>query len=146
MPPRPAHLPPDLTDHWPDDPANDDLARLAQDLVSSRRELSTISLDRIHVRLRQEVVRVERRQTWMTIAAIFILAVAAFLGARAFITARTSSPATTDAPPVRDSIPIQDQFQVTLPAATPKTPQRPLIDLAPDRALFGEPTSLPSKP
>ena len=146
MPPRSTQLPADLTDHWPDDPANEDLARLAGDLVSTRRELPTISLDRIQLRMRQEVIRTGRRRRWRTIAALFVLVIAGYMGVRAFLTARTSSNTTTHASRGGDSTPVQDRFQVTLPAATPKAPNRPLIDLSRHSALFGGPTSQPSKP
>jgi hypothetical protein len=49
------------------------------------------------------------------------------------------SPTTPDHPVASTDVPIQDQFQVTLPTATPKAPDRPLIDLENTGPLFGDP-------
>jgi len=147
MPTRPTQLPADLTDHWPEDPLNEDLARLASELVSSRRELSALSLDRIQVRVRQEIIRVGRRRRLMSIAAVFVLAIAAIIGARVFFATRTDSRIEPRAPDANGAAPIQDQFQVTLPSATPRAPSRPLIDLAGNEFPFVRPsTSQPNKP
>ncbi|MEZ0266122.1 MAG: hypothetical protein ACAI43_15440, partial [Phycisphaerae bacterium] len=131
--------PPDLTDGWPDDPANAELARLASDLFASRPQLPPLALDRIQVRMRQEVVRVARRRRVATVAAVLVAAAALAIGLPYAFRTRPTQPApagpTTSAP----DVPIQDQFKVTLPTATPKAPERPLIDLENAGPLFGDP-------
>ncbi|HYE20493.1 MAG TPA: hypothetical protein VEA69_18745 [Tepidisphaeraceae bacterium] len=131
--------PPDLTDGWPDDPANADLARLASDLFASRPHLPQLALDRIQVRMRQEAVRVARRRRVATVAAILIAAAALAIGLPYAFRTHPTPPAPAEPTASVPDVPIQDQFKVTLPTANPKAPHRPLIDLENAGPLFGDP-------
>jgi hypothetical protein len=134
---RPRESLPELTEDWPDD-ANDELARLGQDLFAAAPPLPQIALDRIQVRMRQEMDRASRTRRLRTFAACAVAAVAVGLGVYGWV--RTGGP--RDAQPAKVAAPaeapaaVRDRYDVTLPPTAPAAPDRPLIDLRRYDELF----------
>lgn len=134
---RPSKTAADLMQGWPEDPTNDDLARLGQELFTNRPELSQLALDRIQIRMRQEMNRPWWQRRWRTVIGVLFAAAALSVGIGAFFMlskhelSRHSSSGPTTAPVVRD------RFQVTLPASSPKPPDKPVIDLGRYNDLIG---------
>lgn len=142
---RPSKTLHDLSQDWPGDPANEDLARLGQDLFANRPELSQLALDRIQIRMRQEMNRPWWRRRWRTLLAAFTAIVALSLGVHAWLaSSKHESPphnlnAKTETPPV------QDHFGVTLPNTSPKPLDRPVVDLQKYNDLLGRDAKEPKR-
>ena len=134
---RPTDTLPDLTEHWPDDPANEELSRLGRELFVNRPELLPDALERVRATMRREM---DRPRRWRTVLALAIACLAIALGVIAWQATRgprhVGVPTTSTQPAM-----VRDRFEVTLPPASPKAPDRPLIDLNRDKELFS-----PSKP
>jgi hypothetical protein len=128
---------PDLSQDWPSDPANEDLARLGQDLFASRPELSQLALDRIQIRMRQEMNRPWWQHRWRTLLASFVAAIALSLGIHGWISSSKSHDVLHHSGNEKVEVPpVQDRFNVTLPNTSPKPPDKPAIDLQQYNDLF----------
>jgi hypothetical protein len=128
----------DLTDDWPDQPGNDDLARVGTELFADGPELPQIALDRIQVQMRQEMNRIGRRRRLRTILFMLVacgaIAVGLWAWQRGRTAHRTGVPTTQKAAPAA----VRDTFDVPLPRSTPAAPPKPLIDLQGNGKLFGK--------
>lgn len=127
--------PADLTDAWPDDPANEELARTAADVFAAAPALPQIALDRIEVRMRAEIARVERyrRLRRLLIVGLGVVALVAIAWLAAGYLRNRPLPRGESGPA---SAPVQDRFRVTLPPTSPRAPDKPLVDPARDADLF----------
>jgi hypothetical protein len=127
----------DLTDAWPDDPANDDLARTAADLFAASPALPQIALDRIQVQMRAEMIRLDRLRLFRKL--IFVTLATLALAAGVWLAVnRSRRAAPTSEKPQPAPASVHDRFQVTLPPTSPKSPEKPLLDPAKDADLFGK--------
>jgi hypothetical protein len=133
---RPSKAAADLTQGWPEDPGNDDLARLGQELFANRPELSQLALDRIQIRMRQEMNRPWWQRRWRTVLIYIVGAVALSLGAYGLInsSSRHTARDTSGTPASRPA--VQDRYEVTLPGTSPKPPDKPVVDLGRYNDLF----------
>jgi hypothetical protein len=126
---RPSKTAADLTQEWPEDPANDDLARLSQELLANRPELSQLALDRIQIRMRREMNRPWWQRRWRTVIGALFAAVALSMGIGAvFMLSKHESPRYSGSGPASAPA-VRDRYEVTLPGSSPKPPDKPLIDL-----------------
>jgi len=139
---RPSKTLPDLEKDWPRDPANEDLARLGQDLFANRPELSQLALDRIQIRMRQEMTRPWWQRRLRKLIACTIATIALAIGLYTFFTIPTPHTNITKHPEERT---IQDHYEITLPPTTPRPPKKPLIDLQQNNDLFKPDTKAPPK-
>lgn len=128
---------PDVTEGWPEHPGNEELARLGNELFGHLPGLPQIALDRIQVRMRQEMNRPWWARRWRTLLGVGVAAVALSIGTWGWLRSThpragtsPSAGATTQPPGVRE------RFDISLPPTSPKPPERPLIDLRRDQDLF----------
>ena len=131
--------PNDLTDGWPDDPGNADLARFGADLRASLPALPDEALARVEQKLARERKAIRRRRAVLVgvgIAAALLLSAA--VGWRLW---STSAPAPTPEPPrtAKEDAPaerVDDRMTVQFAPAQVETPERPLVPVERYQSLF----------
>jgi hypothetical protein len=99
--------------------------------------LPQIALDRIEVRMRQEIERVGRRRRWRTVVAGLVACAAIAAGAFAWV--RTAGKSGTNVGGHATTAPaavVRDRYEVATPPGTPRAPDKPLIDLEGNGNLF----------
>lgn len=135
-PPVPGPLS-DLTEGWPDDPENAELARLAHELRTARPQLSSAALERVRHSTGEAVVRAihaRKRSTWnarvLGAAAMILLAV--FLRLLAF----TSGQAPVSS--VRDKTPssVTDTYTLNCSIPAPARVDRAVVSLQRYASLY----------
>ena len=125
-----------LTEGWPPDPDNADLAHFAEQLRAARPEMSEDSLQRIGQAVRKEIVsRHARRKRW----AVGLAAAAAAAVLITLALVRDSSP---PAPPPSDgaaqtqAAEVHDSCTVELAPPRAPAPERPPLQLEDHQSLF----------
>lgn len=124
--------PHDLTEGWPNDPENADLARFAEELQRSLPQLPDAALQRIERRLTHEADRLPRRRwPWLrlgVVAAGILLLALAWTAPRLLVRPPGVAPSEDW---VVDSFPME---LARPPAAI--APERPLVRLNENQSLF----------
>jgi hypothetical protein len=142
---RPSKTLHDLSQDWPSDPANEDLARFGHDLFAIRPELSQLALDRIQIRMRQEMNRPWWQHRWRSLLAAFVAIAALSLGVHAWLaSSKHESPHNTLSAKPEAPI-VQDHFGITLPNSSPKPPDKPVVDLQKYNDLIGQSAREPKR-
>ncbi len=123
--------PHDLTEGWPEDPQNEELARFATELQAALPALPAEALARVEQTIQGELQR--RRAPWrrwmhLAVAASVLLA----LGVGGFLWLRPA--------PEEHSAPrVEDRYTVKLaPPVVPLPPQPPLVRLEEHQSLFAD--------
>ncbi|MCI0459400.1 MAG: hypothetical protein L0Z62_20815 [Gemmataceae bacterium] len=123
--------PQNLTEGWPDDPQNEELARFATELQAALPALPPESLARVEQSIQAELKRRHarwRRWTRLAAAAAVLLA----LGVGGFLWMRST-------PEQRAEAPVEDRYRVELAApVVPLPPQPPLVRLEEHKSLFAD--------
>jgi hypothetical protein len=119
----------DLTEGWPPDPQNEELARFAEELHAALPELPAESLAKVEQQLQAELAQQARRRMWarLAVAASILLA----LGAGGYFWLRP--------PAERHAARVDERFTVAL--AAPQIPlpsQPPLVRLEEHQSLFAD--------
>jgi hypothetical protein len=118
----------ELTEGWPADPQNEELARFAEEFQAGLPTLPAESLAKVERRLQEEVGRRARRRrlAGLAMAAGILLAVGGYVWLR-------------PAPLERAGAPVEDRFTVELAAPQPPLPpQPPLVRLDEHQSLFAD--------
>ncbi len=128
----------DLTDGWPDEPANAELQALGRRLREERPSLSPEALARVERRMRREMaparVRVVRWFVRLAAAAVFLVAVGL---ARHWLHRQVGDGAPrTDGPKARAR--VRDTYELPLAAPRVRPPAGPLVKLADYESLYEE--------
>lgn len=125
-----------IQEDWPTDPANEELARLAQQLQAAAPPLPADALARVQQQVQAELDRAERRQRrrrvvfgWSIAAGILVA-----LGGYAYFRAPSSAPQVVKnaAAPVL----IEDRITVALGDSSARMGDKPLVRLDENRSLF----------
>jgi hypothetical protein len=134
---RPAQSLSDLTDAWPEEAGNEELARVGQELFADRPALPQIALDRIQVQMRREIGRVERARKWRRLVLGLLGCIAIAVGLWGWLHPRKTGTVGNNTAPAEQPA-VRDTFEVTLPPTPPNPPEKPLVDLDRYKGLFGK--------
>ncbi|HYT88826.1 MAG TPA: hypothetical protein VEL76_08970 [Gemmataceae bacterium] len=119
-----------LTEGWPPDPHNEDLARFAGELHAALPEMALGSLANVEQRLHEELTRQRRRGRLARLALAASVLLALGIGGYAWLRPTTAE---------RQPRPVDERFTVEL--AAPQTPlpsQPPLVRLEEHQSLFAD--------
>jgi hypothetical protein len=130
--------PDDLTEGWPDDPQNAELARFARELAAARQELAPDAMARVEQRLQRELTARRPRRALFAIAAVAAAAVLLGVGAYLYLMppATPVEPIPVVAQPVSADL-VRDQYVIEFrapPAAVQV--ERSLVRIDQHRSLF----------
>ena len=129
-------LPDDLSEGWPADPENEELARFAEQLSASRPTLPTEALARVERGIQRELAasaRGSRRAPLAGLAAAAVLLV----GIGVYLLLKPAAPPNRPVPVVEQQPAVHDRYNVELATPPPAvTPERSLVRLDAHRSLF----------
>jgi hypothetical protein len=130
----------DRTEGWPDEPSNDELARLADELRRGRPELPEAALAQVGQRLDRELTRAGSRwQRGLVLRAALAAGLLLAGGVGYWFSTRTApEPAPPGPGPVAvEPAHVEDHFTVRLAGPRPpEPPERPLLRLDEHQSLF----------
>src|SRR5262249_25671568 len=119
----------DLTEGWPADPQNAELARFAEGLRAALPELPPAALARVGQKVRTELARQPARRRWLRPAAAAVLLT---LGVGGYVWLWPS-------PGEREESPVEDRYTVDLAAPHAPLPSRPPpVRLEEHQSLFAD--------
>jgi len=119
----------DVTEGWPDEGGNAELAQFARNFARSIPQLSPQAIDRVHERMLQSRRRARAGGPWAGVLAGLSAAAAILLAIGLWHAVATCRPAMPE-PPVATQTPVQDTFTVAFTGLpSPKSPDRPLVNL-----------------
>lgn len=127
-----------LTEGWPSEPDNPELAQFAEKLRAAQPELPPDSLDRVEQRMKDERTALARRMQKRRIFMGAGLAAAVVLSVGIYAFLPRQRPDAPGASPVTLR-PVHDVYRVdfTAPPA-PRPPQRPLVRVEEYQSLFSD--------
>ena len=137
----------DLTDGWPDEPGNDELADFAARLRDSRPALSREALARVGAAMRREMApRPSRKRRWAFVAggvaAVAVLAIGLWAHLRPVARPPASPPREVARPqPPREPAqpsPTVATYRVRLSVPPAEPPARPLLPLEQYETLYAD--------
>lgn len=129
----------EITNDWPTDSQNEELARLADQMQCAIPSLSVDAMARIERRMRAELDRIERRQRWRNVGFGAGLAASILLAIGGYVFLRPDQTAPVALQPLVKSTPLEEQITiaVSVPSRTP-TPEKALVRLDEYRSLFAD--------
>jgi hypothetical protein len=126
-----------ITRDWPADPANDELAKLAEELQGAAPALSDDAHARVAGLMQAEIERTQSRQRWRNAALGWSLAAAVLIAIGAYAALRDDTPAQVDRP--RAAAPVEDRVTVAVgETARPIVTEPSLIRIDDYRGLFSD--------
>ena len=136
----------DVTDGWPDEPGNEELARFAARVRSARPALSEEAMARVERAMLREMspaTGARRRRRTMCFGAALAAAAAALLGVGIYLYVRPNGPPRPQGPPEsphrRQHVArVQDDYPVRFPSTPVKPPDAPLLRLEDYRSLYAD--------
>jgi hypothetical protein len=126
-----------MTQDWPSDPDNDELAQLAEQLQGTPPALSADALTRVEQHINTALDRVERRQRWRHVAFGGSIAASMLLAVSGYVRFRTGD--ITAPAPIVTAAPIDDRIIITVGTAQPSaSDDKALVRLDEYRSLFAD--------
>jgi hypothetical protein len=131
--------PKDMTQDWPRDPDNDELARLAEHLQNAPPALPTSALVRVEQRIHEEFDRIECRQRWRRVAFGWSIAASMLLAVSGYVQLRMRD-ADVSTPIAKQAVtPIDDRIVITIGTSQPSaSDEKALVRLDEYRSLFAD--------
>ena len=136
--------PDDLTEGWPEEPTNEELARFAERLRAARPALSHEALGRVEAAMRREMAArpKARRRRWATLAASLAAAVLLALGVHLHLRPgkRVPVPTPTMVASRTPAAPTgaRDSYTVRFAAPPAAVPAGPLLSLLDYETLYAD--------
>jgi hypothetical protein len=127
-----------LTEGWPPEPGNPDLARFAEELRASQPQLPPESLEHVERRIMEEGGAFARRRRLRRIAIGAGMAAAVVLSVALYAFLPRPRSDTSGNNPVTQASPVRDVYRVDFTAPPAPPPQSPLIRVEEYRSLFSD--------
>jgi len=133
----------DLTDGWPDEPGNEELARFAAMLRSSRPAMAPEAMARVERAMKRGLSarRARGGRRWSVYPAyVLSAAAAAVLAVGVYLQFRVASPGPPPADTARKApAVVHDRYRVRFAPLPAAAPDRALLDLDNYRSLYADP-------